>query len=46
MITAQAECDSASEGIDLLSKEYKTKPAEIQQKADTPLQSRNEISTQ
>jgi len=40
MITAQAECDSVSGGTDLLSKEDKTKPTE------TPLQSRNEISTQ
>jgi len=46
MINAWAEHDSGSGGTDLLSKEDKTKPTETQQKADTPLQSRNEISTQ
>ena len=44
--SAQAEHDSGSGGIDLLSNEDKTRPTETQQKADTPLQSRNDISTQ
>lgn len=46
MITAQAEHDLGSEGTDLLTKQDKTRLRETQQKADTPLQSRNEMPTQ
>jgi hypothetical protein len=44
MITAQAEHDSGSEGADLLIKQEKTRPTDTQQKANTPLRSRNEMS--